>query len=257
MNDCQSIRDLLVLHAEGQLSCEAETEVKAHLSTCSACRRELAGIEEVRSWLKDEALFAPEEDYAWQLLAHKVSERASQAPAAKPWLPSNLGALGWTLSMAATFILACGLLWLYQRPVSAPLAPAELAKAEAPGNQAFLEKMQSAYAKEVTSEYLLQCQDLLLNVMRAGKGCNGQNFDVSLEVTRARDLLRQKRMLDQELNTPDVASARRLCDELENFLIHLSTSDKCESPDKLHRMERFIQREQLLLRINVLQAELS
>ena len=195
--------------------------------------------------------------FAWQLFSHKVTERATQAPAAKSWLPSNLGAWGWTLSMAAALFLACGLIWLYQRPVSAPTGPTEIAKAEAPGNRAFLEKMQSAYAKEVTSQYLLQCQDLLLNVMRAGKGCNGQNYDVSLEVTRARDLLREKRMLDQELNTPDVASARRLCDELENFLIHLSTSDKCESPDKLHRMERFIQREQLLLRINVLQAEMS
>jgi hypothetical protein len=93
--------------------------------------------------------------------------------------------------------------------------------------------------------------------MRAEKSCEGEKYDVSLEVAQARQLLRRKRMLDAELQSPAVAHAKSLCDELEGLLVNLSTSDRCESPDRVHRMERFIEREKLLLRINVLQSELS
>jgi hypothetical protein len=252
MNNCESVKDLLVLYAERELPPEQKTEVESHLTTCAACREEAAGIEKIRTWLADPALFAPPEDYAWQFLPRKLSERARTLPAVKHWLPANLGSLGWTLSMAATFFVACGLIWLTQRQ-----APAPVAQVEAPGNQAFLRKIQSAYTREMTSQYLAQCQDLLLNVVRAEKSCEGQKYDVSLEVTRARDLLQHKRMLDPELHAPEVAHAKDLCDELETFLINLSTSEKCESPDRLRGIERFIEKEQLLLRINVLQAELS
>jgi hypothetical protein len=254
MNNCESVRDLLVLHAEGELPPEQKTQVENHLIACAECREEAAGIDKIRSWLADPALFAPPEDYSWQFLPRKLSERARTLPAVKHWLPANLGSLGWTLSMAATLFLACGLIWLTQRQTPAPVPAVQV---EAPGNQAFLGKIQSAYAREMTSQYLAQCQDLLLNVVRAEKSCEGQKYDVSLEVTRARDLLQRKRMLDSELRAPEVAHAKDLCDELEAFLINLSTSEKCESTDKLHGMERFIEKEQLLLRINVLQAELS
>jgi len=254
MNNCESMRDLLVLYAEGELPPGQRQLVEDHLKSCAGCREEAAGIDKIRAWLSDPDLFAPAEDYLWQLLPHKLSERARTIHPVKPWLPANLGSLVWTLSLAATFFLACGLIWLTQRQANEPVP---VAQAEAPGNLAFLGRIQSAHAREMTAQYLAECQDLLLNVMRAERSCEGQKYDVSLEVYRARDLLRRKRMLDSELRTPEVTRAKDLCDELENFLINLSTSEKCESSDKLHGMERFIEKEQLLLRIDVLQAEFS
>jgi hypothetical protein len=156
--------------------------------------------------------------------------------------------------MAAVIVIGFGSIWLVNRP--APEPPA-LSAAEAPGNAAFLGKMQVAYAREATAQYLSECQDLLLTLMRAGKNCDGNNYDVSFEVERARRLIQRKQLLDSELKSPDVARAKALCDELDNFLVHLSTSDRCESPDKMRRMESYIQKEQLLLRINLLQSELS
>ena len=38
MSECKSIRDLLVLHFEGELGDEEDRSVTAHLSTCAACR---------------------------------------------------------------------------------------------------------------------------------------------------------------------------------------------------------------------------
>jgi len=55
---------------------------------------------------------------------------------------------------------------------------------------------------------------------------------------------------------PEIARARELCDELENFLVSVSTSEKCETPDRVRSFERSVERRRLLLRINVLQADL-
>ena len=254
MNSCAKYREQFVLHMEGELDEARSRAVSEHLAVCEACREERGALAKVRGWLMDPELFSPAADLAWQSLPQRIAERANSISPAKRWLPSNFGSLGWALSMAATVVLCFGLVWWANR--TAPEPPVA-ATAPAPGNEAFLGKLQSAYAREATFQYLNECQDLLLNVMRAEKSCEGEMYDVSLEVAQARQLLRRKRMLDVELQSPAVTHAKNLCDELEGFLVNLSTSDRCESPDRVHRMERFIKREKLLLRINVLQSELS
>ncbi len=44
-NECNLVRDLLALYAEGLLSAESSEFVKEHLQTCKACRAELAELE--------------------------------------------------------------------------------------------------------------------------------------------------------------------------------------------------------------------
>src|SRR5436853_644631 len=83
--------------------------------------------------------------------------------------------------------------------------------------------------------------DLLLNLVGAEKNCDVDRHDLSLEVERARELLRRKRMLDTELRAPEVARARELCDELENLLVSLSAAQKCESSGEIRLMERSIE----------------
>ncbi len=257
MNNCDQIRELLVMHAEAVLDESRQLEVTNHLAGCSACREEAAAIVKIQTWLRDSDLFSPTDDYSWQALPDRLTNRVKSADSAKRWVPANFGPFGWAVTLAATVVVCFGLVWLTHRTTPrqavATLAPAPAA----PGNEAFLKKMQSAYAREATAQYLSDCQDLLLNVMRAEKSCVGEKYDVSVEVAQARQLLGRKRMLDAELQSPAVVHAKSLCDELEGFLVNLSTSDRCESQDKMHRMERYIHREQLLLRINVLQSELS
>ncbi len=257
MSNCNQIRDLLVMHAEAALDEIREREVDDHLATCPACRKEAAAIAKIQVWLKDAELFSPKVNYSWQTLSERLTIRAKSADSAKRWLPANFGSPGWAATLAATVVLCFGLIWLMHRSSPRRFDMAVAPATTAPGNDAFLKKMQSAYAREATAQYLSECQDLLLNIMRAEKSCEGEKYDVSVEVAQARQLLGRKRMLDAELQSPTVVHAKGLCDELERFLVNLSTSDKCESPDRMHRMERYIQRERLLLRINVLQSELS
>ncbi len=257
MSECGAIRELLVLFGEGALSPELHRTVLGHLSGCPGCSREAAELEGVRRMLADPQLFAPEPTHAWQLLPQRLASRVGEISARKWWAPADGGSRAWTLATAATLALAVAFAWMAPRQAPPVGQALEEGLPAAPGNEEFLGRMQTAYARQATTVYLTRCQDLLIDVVRAEKGCSGEGYDVSLEVARARDLLAQKQLLDRELATPDVARAKDLCDELEQFLVNLSTSGKCESPDKLLRMENFIRRQQLLLRINVLQSELS
>lgn len=253
MTDCQSVKESLVLLAERELTPAERKPVEDHLAECPRCREEFAKIETVRTWLADSDLFMPS-NYAWHFLPRSLAARAKEISPAKTWLPLNFGSMGWAASLAATLIVSYGLIWMLYRQASLPMrATTSVVR----GNEDFLRQMQTAYARGATAQYLTECQDLLLNVIRAEKGCQGEKYDVSVEISRARVLLQRKRMLDNELRSPEVVRAKELCDELENFLVDLSTSERCESADKLQTLERVIQREQLLLRINLLQSELS
>lgn len=250
MSDCDKVKNLLVLYAEEALPSDESAQVRSHLVECAGCREELAKIATIRSWLSDPEVFLRDSD-AWQFLPRSLAARAKAVAQAKGYLPIHWGPLGWATSVAALFILGFCLIWMLPRQVSIPPLPV------ARGNEAFLRQMQSVYAREATAQYLSQCKDLLLNVVRAEKSCLGEKYDFSVEVARARELLQRKRMLDAELRSPEVARAKELCDELENFLVNLSTSESCETFDKLNTMERFIEKEQLLLRINLVKSELS
>jgi hypothetical protein len=255
MSECKSIRGMLVLYLERELGDGEDRRVAAHLGSCAACRAEAEDIRSVRSWLSDPELFAPDNNYGWQMLPGTLAARAKAER--KFWLPPSYGSTGWALSIAATLVIGFALIYwagsVADRPIASTAARPPVA---APGNAAFLGRIYAAHARAATSEYLADCQDLLVNTLRAEPNCDERKYDVSAEVTRARDLLHRKRLLDPELGAPEVARAKELCDELEGFLLNLSLSEKCESRDKLLRMEHYVRKQQLLLRIRVLQGEL-
>jgi len=252
MTDCEDVRESLVLYAEGELSAEQNRSIQEHLARCVSCRHEDAGIGQVRSWLLDPDLFLPQE-HPWESLPSSLAARAKGRRVR--WIPSNFGSLAWAASLAACLLLGLMLLQIVQDrsslrgPSTPPPSTADI--------QSLLRRIQSVHARDATARYLNECQDLLLNLVRAEKNCEGDRHDLSLEVERARELLRRKQMLDTELRTPEVARARELCDELENLLVGLSTAQKCESSGELRLMERSIEKQRILLRINLLRAELS
>jgi hypothetical protein len=253
MSNCEYASDRLVLYLEEELSPDERVSIEAHLAECALCREEVAGLESVRSALADPGLFLPQNDFS-ESLPQSLAARAQEISRPKFWRRFEPRTFAWGLGLAASLVLGFTLIWTLNRPDQSPDSPTQQVSH---GNDAFLKEMQSVYARESTSQYLSGCQDLLLNVIRSEKTCQGAKHDVSLEIAQARGLLQQKRLLDSELRRPEVARAKELCDELESLLVELSTSEKCETSGRLRTLEQFIQREQLLLRINLLQSELS
>jgi predicted anti-sigma-YlaC factor YlaD len=254
MTSCEMIREKLVLYVDGALESEEKRQVDEHLSACAGCSAEADEIGRIRAWLADPEVFAPEQDLTWQLLPEKLASRAGLLQDGKRgW--AGLSLAKWACVALAILPLAIGLIWTLRYQAIAPPAPAPALAAA--GNEAFLARMHTAYAREATAQYLSGCHDLLLDFISADKTCVSDRYDVSSEVTRARQLLQEKQMLDAELRVPDVARAKALCDELESFLVSLSMAQECETGDAVHSMEQFIESNQLLLRINLMQSGIS
>ena len=254
MTSCEMIREMLVLHADGALGAEEQRQVDEHLAVCASCSAEADEIGRIRLWLADPEVFAPQQDMTWLLIPEKLASRAAQLEHGKRgW--AGLGLPRWAFVALAVLPLSIGLIWTLRFQGSVPPAPAPAAAAA--GNEAFLARMHTAYAREATAQYLAGCHALLLDFVSADKTCAGDRFDVSLEVVRARQLLQEKQMLNAELHLPDVARAKALCDELESFLVGLSMAQECEAGDTVHGMERFIESKQLLLRINLMESGVS
>src|SRR5262249_6032886 len=184
-----------------------------HVRICPLCRAEAAKIDTVTSWLKDPDLFTAH-DYGWHSVPRALAARAQELNSRMSWIPSNLPSPLWAACVAASLLLGSGLIWMLNRPAPAPPL---LTQRAGSGNAAFLRQMESVHAREATARYLAECEVLLLNVVGAGKNCEGEKHDVSVEVDRARELLQRKRMLDLELRAPEVARAKDLCDQLETF----------------------------------------
>jgi anti-sigma factor RsiW len=147
MNNCAKCREHLVLYMEGELDEVQSREVREHLEACAACCSERDVLEQVRGRLMDPGLFSPAADLAWHSLPQRTAERASSVSPVHRWLPSNFGSLGWALSMAAAVALCFGLVWWANRTA---LQPPVTATTPPPGNEAFLGKLQSVFAREAT-----------------------------------------------------------------------------------------------------------
>jgi len=250
MNDCSAFRELLVLHAEGELDPDQVPRLAAHLAECAGCSGELERIQQLRVWLRDPELLSPPQTEAWVSLPSACSRNAVR--------PRRFQLvrfpLRWALPLAAGLVLAAGLMYVLRRP---DVTLEQAAMPAPPGNEAFLGRIDTAVTMKATTQYLAQCQDLLVDMLNVGRTCAGKRYDVSFEVKRARDLLRRKQILDTELSAPEVAPARDLCDDLENLLVDLSLSQSCETPDKFRSIEKVIESERLLLRIKLVQSEIT
>ncbi len=251
MIDCTSVRERLVFYVERELDPEPARQIESHLLQCRECAHEAEKINSLRTSLLDPELFAPLEDDRWRSLPAACTR--SLIPTQTRRFHLLRSSFRWALPAAAAIFITLGLVWMARRPAG----PETAESLTAPGNEAFLSRIQSAVTVDSTAQYLAGCQDLLVDMLRAEQSCTGRRSDVSFQVRRARDLLRQKRLLDSELNTPEVAQAKDLCDDLENVLVDLSLSKDCETPARFRSMGQIIEREQLLLRIKLVRSEIS
>jgi len=253
MNDCRPLGEELTLLAENALSEDEAASLRAHLEGCQKCRLEWERTRHLQVWLEDPELFAPPL-HGWDTLPEVVSGRVRARHSPTPVLSFAWLRPRWAAGIAAVLLAGLFAVWRIPgglRPRIPPVAQ------RAAGNAGFIKQIHAAYAKEATAQYLQECQDLLLNIVRAEKSCLGRGLDLSIEIARARSLLQTKRLLDTDLRTPEISHAKPLCDDLETFLSALSTTQECESPERMQTLEQIIQKEHLLLRIRFLEADLS
>ena len=70
-------------------------------------------------------------------------------------------------------------------------------------------------------------------------------------------LLRRQRLIAAELERVPLARAQDVCNELERLLVEISTLADCARDDELQTLRDVVEKRQILVRMELLSAELA
>lgn len=236
------------LYFYGELDAQARVKLEAHLHGCAACRTALADLEVIRGVLagRREATAPPSGDWApFMRRLDGVLDAASTAR--RP--PARLSG---ALRLAAMLVIAvvgvwAGFEWQRARRASDSVQPNHAATLPA-GSAVPSESLTAA-----AGEHLERSKLVLLGL--AAKNPEGARpSDWSYERGLASSLLAdttQYRLMAAERGRLDLAG---VLDDLETVLLQTSLGDDSD-PRALERLQRMIDRRDLLMKIDVMKTE--
>jgi len=119
----------------------------------------------------------------------------------------------------------------------------------------FLDRAELEMARRNTLDYLEKSQYVLLDVFESAG--EGPVVPAALRSERARDLLQKKKYLNAQLETFQMAKAKAICDQIETLFLELSQIDDELPASELERIRGYVEKRQLLLKINLVKKELQ
>lgn len=252
MTTCDRQAERLTLHASGDLPPSEVREVEAHLRGCATCREELEALRRTLGRLRSHDPYPREAEVDWDRLAAatvaRVAREGNVVPFRRPaWRRPEV------LVRAAAVVLAVGMGALVLR-APAPERPAADGSVLSEG---FQQRLEFNLARADTRRYLEQSRLVLLNVLESPVRCSKDELDISAEKAKSIQLLRTKLRLRDELSRPELARAADLCNQVEGVLTEISTLQDCADLERIQTLRDAVRRNQLLLKMGVLEGELG
>lgn len=254
MNACREFRRDLEWLAADELAGERRQALAKHLGSCPACRREL---EAWRSLLADAAIPAAEAEAAvaavdWPAVSGRILAAAEQrrfsASARRPALSP-----AW-LAAAAALALAVGLGLFFLGRSMAPVVSAP------PGREGFASAvmhLQSGLAREEALSYLQQSQLMFAGLLQDCPSGEMAAMELRLYSRKAKELLLRKKYVEQNLPPMEWLKMRQVSERIDwlNYeILQLEEQGLCR---QILRLQRLLENERLLLKIRLLERELS
>ncbi len=257
MRKCRKIKKLLIPFYLQELSNKKINRVKSHLGTCETCLQEYKKIKQFFKIVKEnkkeveKVMSSMKWDYVSSIIMEKVKEEIAFE---KGKYFFQIFSLKPILSISISLILLIGImvLLLFQ-----PWSKKYISKNEFFISSSSFENIESFLAKEEAINYLKQSQLLLTDLMKFSSPEEVDSWTINFNSQKAKNLLIQKKYFDERLNHIDLMKAKKICNQIE-FLFH----DIIELKDQpyfenIRKIQRIIKREQLLLRIRLIEQELS
>jgi anti-sigma factor RsiW len=232
--------DDLVLHYYGEMPAADEARAESHLSGCAACQTNYTKLQRVMAFVDSAPAIeaAPGfERLAWARLEPSLRQPERGWLAAFLWSPARL-------AFTAGILLLIGAAFVAGRVTRAP--------AGAAGTQtqaASAEKVRERILLVDLGEHLDRSQTMLVELVSAGDSQG--DVDISMEQSRAEQLVAANRLYRQTaLSTGDARMASVL-DELERVLVDIAASPSTVSQEDLDMVRRRIESKELLFKVRV------
>jgi anti-sigma factor RsiW len=234
--------DDLVLHYYGEMPAPEETRAESHLSACRTCQDNYARLQRVMALVDSAPAVEPAEGFervAWARL-----EPALHRP--------QRGWLSWFVYSPARLAFTAGIVIL----IGAAFMAGRMTRATGPGGAGAAQSAETVRERILLvdlGEHLDRSQMVLVELVSADD--SGGNVDISLEQSRAEQLVAANRLYRQTaLSTGDAGMAAVL-DELERVLVDVAASPSTVSQEDLDSVRRRIVSKELLFKVRVVSSQ--
>jgi hypothetical protein len=234
--------DDLVLHYYGEMPADEEARTAAHLASCGACQQNYTGLQRVMAFVDSAPGVEPAEGFeriAWARL--------------EPALPTSRrgGWSSWFVLSPASLALAAGVLLL----IGASFMAGRLTRGTNPGagTAQSAEKVRERILLVDLGEHLDRSQMVLVELVSAGD--TEGDVDISLEQSRAEQLVAANRLYRQTAASTGDAAMASVLDDLERVLVDLAAGPKTVSQEDLDLVRRRILSKELLFKVRVVSSQ--
>jgi anti-sigma factor RsiW len=234
--------DDLVLHYYGEMSAGEEAHAGAHLASCAACQASYTRLQRVMAFV--DSAPAVEAAPGFERIAWARLEPALLSPRrASSWF-------SWFVFSPARLAFTAGIVML----IGAAFMAGRMTRTAAPaGAPQSAQQVRERILLVDLGEHLDRSQMVLVELVSADD--SGGNVDISLEQSRAEQLVSANRLYRQTaLSTGDAAMASVL-DELERVLVDIAASPSTVTAADLDSVRRRIESKELLFKVRVVSSQ--
>ena len=236
--------DDLVLHYYGELSAGEEASAGAHLAGCAACQANYASLQRVMAFV--DSAPAVEAAPGFERLAWARLEPALATQRPGPFA----GLLSWFVFSPARLAFTASIVLLIGAAFMAGRMSQTAVPARAPQSA---EQVRERILLVDLGEHLDRSQMVLVELVSADD--SGGSVDISMEQSRAEQLVSANRLYRQTaLSTGDAAMAS-LLDELERVLVDIAASPSTLTQEDLDSVRRRIDSKELLFKVRVVTSQ--
>lgn len=234
--------DDLVLHYYGELPSADEAGAESHLAACGHCQASYTRLQRVMAFVDSApAVEAPDgfERTAWARLQPAVHE-------------PERGWLSWFVFSPARLAFAAGVVAL----VGAAFAAGRMMPRPAPTAAAVAqtaEQVREGVLLVDLGEHLDRSQRMLVELASADDTTGP--VDMSVEQTRAEQLVAANRLYRQTAASTGDAAIASVLDDLERVLVDLAASPKTMTQEELDAVRQRIASKELLFKVRVMSSQ--
>ena len=241
--------------AANELTDDQRHLVEEHVRVCPACRRELAAWRSLLAAAAEPAAAATAAELQaidWDVVSAKILAGVGPQPARGRRLAPMFSPAFLAAAAALVAIVGLGLFFLTRTgSVTFPLDSNSRLSAAA------VTRLQSGMAREEVISYLQQSQLMLTDLLN---DCSSEEVavrEIGLYSRKAKELLLKKKYFQQNLPAVEWFKVRNVSERIDwmNYeILQLEDRQLCQ---QIYRLQRIMENERLLLKIRLLERDLS
>jgi hypothetical protein len=257
MKACKKIKKLLVAYVSEELESSENEFIEKHLEKCSGCKKE---FDSISIFVNETELLKEQNENIIREIDWRKNRLLEQNKFSL-YHPSRnkfrfFPAVSWkALVPVLVSVFVFGILAGYflfnpkvdDNPVSFNLANQ---------NQS-VDRIRTTLARKEILEYFRQIQLLLLDVVKQCDYGSAPVLTGELDRVQVRQLLVKNRYLSQDMNEPQLMSTRSILKNIELLLYEILTITEKNSCRDIRRLQNIIQQERILLKIRLIEKDLS